>query len=206
MNIKILYMSIFLILITTGLHAQLEDNENEYDKRNVGFAFSMAETGTGLGAYIAWPIFHNTHLGMSLGAYFIRDAGEYPYYDYYYGRYITVGKENNVYLFDFMVTMKRRFFESDLDPSLRPFLVGGVGPYYGMNFPEFDLDPQGNKNYDQYSWALGGFFGMGVDIDASDNYFVSIRFQYRVIPFVEKIGERKNHSMFEIRLEIGSMY
>ncbi len=204
MNIKLLSITTIFIIFTFGLHAQYD--EDEYNMRNAGFAFSMAETGSGIGGYMAWPIMNRTQFGLSLGAYFIRDAGEYSYYNYYTGYPETVGRENNVYLFDFMVSMKRRFFASDLDDSFRPFLAGGVGPYYGMNFPEFDEDPEGNKNYDEYAWAIGGYFGGGVEIDASENYFVSIRFQYRVIPFAEKIGERKNHSMVEIRFEVGNRY
>ena len=112
----------------------------------------------------------------------------------------------DLYLFDFMVNLKRRFFASDMDESLRPFLTAGVGPYYGMNYPEYDRDLEGNPTKDEFAWALGGYIGAGVDINASGTYFVGIRFQYRVIPFTEKIGDRKNHSMVELRFEIGNRY
>ncbi|MFC2089108.1 hypothetical protein ACFLSX_05850 [Calditrichota bacterium] len=201
------YTLILIIVFTISSYAQYESNDDPYHSRYAGFGFTMAETGTGLGGMMAWPIMPSTHLGVSLGVYFLRDKNEFTYYNpYYYGYPQTVNKENNVYLFDFMVSMKRRFFASDLDESFRPFLIGGVGPYYGMNFPEFDRDLQGNKTKDEYAWALGGFFGAGADIDASGTYFVSVRFQYRVIPFAEQIGQRKNHSMFEIRFEVGSRY
>ena len=189
-----------------NLSAQSLDYENEYDKRYLGFSFTMAETGSGIGLLSAWHIFNHTHLGINLGAYFIRDESEFSGIDPYSGYYYTVGKKNNVYLFDFMISMKRRFFASDLDESFRPFLTGGIGPYYGMNFPEFSTDVAGNKTFDQYAWAVGGFIGAGVDVDASTNFFLSIRAQYRFIPFNEQIGERKNHSMFEIRFEFSNRY
>lgn len=199
------YALILIILFTVNSYAQYDD-ENEYHTRYAGFAFTMAETGSGIGGLMAWPIMSNTHLGVSLGAYFLRDEDEFTYYSPYYYYPQTINKENNVYLFDFMVSVKRRFFASDLDESFRPFLVGGLGPYYGMNFPEYDVDLEGNETKNEYAWALGGYFGAGADIDASGNYFLSIRFQYRVIPFVEVIGQRKNHSMFEIRFEVGNRY
>lgn len=206
MKIQYIFIVLLLLSLTFNLSAQSLDIENEYDMRYMGFSFTMAETGSGIGLLLAWPIFNHTHLGANLGAYFLRDENEITYrpYGYYYP--ITVNKENNVYLFDFMVSVKRRFFASDLDESFRPFLTGGVGPYYGMNFPEFPKDIEGNINFDQYAWALGGFIGAGVDIDASTNFFLSIRAQYRIIPFQEYIGERKNHSMFELRFEFSNRY
>ena len=207
MKIRYIFIVLALTLFSLNLYAQPLDNESEYDMRYAGFSFTMAETGSGIGGMMAWPTFKDTHLGISLEGYFLRDSDEYTFYDPYYYTYpITVNKENNVYLLDFMLSLKRRFFASDLDESLRPFLSAGVGPYYGMNFPEYSRDLEGNKTVDQYAWALGGYVGAGVDVDASTNYFISIRAQYRIIPFVEYIGERKNHSMFELRFEIGNRY
>ena len=118
-----------LVFVTTNGIAQDLNYDNEYDMKYAGFSFTMAETGSGIGGLIAWPIFQNTHLGLSLGAYFLRDEDEVTFYDpYYYSYPITLNKENNVYLFDFMVSVKRRFFADDLDASLRPFLTAGVGP------------------------------------------------------------------------------
>jgi len=205
MKSKYLFFLFLLILMSISLNAQSLDYENAYDMQYAGFSFTMAETGSGLGGLMAWPIFKDTHLGINLGAYFLRDENEFTYS--YYGSYpITVNKENNVYLFDFMVSAKRRFFSSDLDESLRPFLTAAIGPYYAMNYPEYSEDLQGNKTFDQFAWTLGGFIGVGIDFDASANYFMSVRAQYRVIPFREIIGERKNHSMFEIRFEIANRY
>ena len=204
MKIKYLFFLFLLISFTINVSAQSLDYENEYDMQYAGFSFTMAETGSGLGGLMAWPIFKDTHLGISLGAYFLRDKNEFTYS--YYNYPITVNKENNVYLFDFMVSVKKRFFSSDLDETLRPFLTGAVGPYYGMNYPEYSEDIQGNKTFDQFAWTLGGFIGAGIDVDASANYFISIRAQYRLIPFQELIGERKNHSMFELRFEIANRY
>ena len=206
MNIKYISLFFLVVLLSININAQSIEYEDEYHQPYMGFSFTMAETGSGIGLLLAWPIFNHTHLGANLGAYFLRDETEFSGINPYTGYYYTVGKENNVYLFDFMVSVKRRFFANDLDESFRPFLTGGVGPYYGMNFPEFGTDIEGNKTFDQYAWALGGFIGAGVDVDASTNFFMSIRAQYRIIPFNELIGERKNHSMFELRFEFSNRY
>jgi len=207
MKIRYIFLLILTLSFSDKLFAQTLEYESEYDMPYMGLSFTMAETGSGLGLLMAWPIFNHTHLGANLGAYFLRDENELTYYDpYYYNTPITVNKENNVYLFDFTVSVKRRFFASDLDDSFRPFLTGGVGPYYGMNYPEYNTDILGNPTFDQFGWALGGFFGAGVDVDASTSFFMSIRAQYRIIPFAKKIGERKNHSMFELRFEFSNRY
>ena len=204
MKIINLLFLVLLLSLSHNLNAQTLEYESEYDMQYAGFSLSMAETGSGLGGLMGWPIMKDTHLAIGLGAYFIRDKNEFTFS--YYSYPITVNKENNVYLFDFMVSVKRRFFSSDLDESLRPFLTAAAGPYYGMNFPEYSSDIEGNKTKDQFAWTLGGYIGAGIDFDASANYFMSIRAQYRIIPFAELIGERKNHSMFELRFEIANRY
>jgi hypothetical protein len=188
-----------ILLITPLVFGQDFDEEIYPEKKQGGFVFSMAETGSGLGGFFAWPIINHFHLGLTLDVFFIRDSKQIDAYNIY-GYPITLNKKNNVYLFDFLVTLKRRFFAQELDDSFRPFLSAAIGPYYGMNFPE-------NKEFpDEYRWALGGYVGSGVDISVDTKLFVSIRAQYRIIPFYKILGERKNHSMFELRFEIGQRF
>ena len=59
--------------------------------------------------------FHSPYYGYSYYDSYYNNSWYDPYY---YSYPITVNKENNVYLFDFMVSIKRRFFASDLDESL----------------------------------------------------------------------------------------
>jgi hypothetical protein len=203
-----LYTLVIISILSTFISSLgAQDFEEEYfvEKKQGGFVFSMAETGSGLGGFFAWPILDNLHLGLTLDVFFIRDSRQLDFYDPFYGP-ISINKENNVYLFDFLVTLKRRFFTQDLEDSFRPFLTGAIGPYYGMNFPEADQDTEGNKLSDEYRWTLGGYVGSGVDISVNTNMFVSIRAQYRIIPFSKTLGERTNHSMFELRFEVGQRF
>ena len=59
-----------------------------------------------------------------------------------------MNKINNVYIFDLQMTLKRRLFAEDLDDSFRPFISGGFGPVFGMNFPEDE------SLKDQYEWSF----------------------------------------------------
>jgi hypothetical protein len=208
---RIFFVITASILITMTASAQMDIPE-EYEvyyqpQKQAGFVFSMEETGSGFGGFIAWPLIKHFHFGFSLDVFFIRDAREFTYYDpYYYGYYYIVNKENNVYLFDLLITIKRRFFAQELDESFRPFISAAVGYIYGMNFPEFSRTIEGIPTSDQFASALGGFFGMGTDISAGSKFYVSVRVQYRIMPFPEIIGERSNHSMFELRLELGRRF
>jgi outer membrane protein W len=107
-----------------------------------------------------------------------------------------------VYLFDAMLTLKKRFFAEDLHESFRPFLSGGIGPVYGMNFPEVD------ELHDQKAFTFGGFIGAGTDISMDNKFFAGIRVQYRFLPFSSPLGygQNKNHSMVELRLELGKRF
>jgi len=192
-----------LLMIPYQISAQ-SDEETQARRNEVGLVFTMAETGSGLGGFIAWPIFGKMHVGFNIDAYFLRDSKQIDFE--YFGTPVSINKQNNVYLFDAMITLKRRFFEDDLDESLRPFISGGIGPFRGMNFPEDDPTPGAEDRKDEYRWTIGGFVGVGVDITVNEKVFVGVRGQYRIIPFTDILGERTNHSMFELRFEIGRRY
>jgi len=177
----------------------LVDDYYNGPKKEAGFVFSMAETGTGFGAFIVWPFSQVYHAGVTFDAFFIRDSRQFEYVDYY-GNFYSINDVNNVYLFDLMITIKRRFFAEDMDDSFRPFLSAGFGPIFGMNFPEVD------ELENQYGWTAAGFVGGGVDISVDVKYIVSIKAQYRIVPFSKILGETSNHSMFELRFELGRRF
>jgi hypothetical protein len=159
----------------------------------------MAETGSGFGGFYSIPFGSIFHVGVTFDAFFLRDSKQIDGIDYY-GRPYSINDENNVYIFDLMLTIKRRLFAEDLHDSFRPFITGGFGPVYGMNFPE-------NGFYkDQYELSFGGFAGAGADISVDKKFFLSIRAQYRVLPFSRPLGETNNHSMFELRMQIGKRF
>lgn len=196
---------LLLIVFSAGAFAQ-DDDYMLPEKRQRGFVFTMAESGSGLGGFYMWPLSSHFHFGATFDAFSLRDANEISFYDYYSGYPITINKQNNVYIFDLFFTVKKRFFAEDMDESFRPFLTAAAGPVFGMNFPEFSQTPTGEKTSDEYRWTLGGYVGGGVDFTVSPNYFLGFRAQYRIMPFTKILGERENHSMFEVRIEIGQRF
>jgi hypothetical protein len=205
----ITFTLLIFFTICSSLQAQDFDSSAETasdTKRQVGLGFAMAESGSSLGLFIAWPLVPDYHFGVGLDAFLLRDSKQLDYYDYYTGIPVSYNKQNNVYLFDLMVTAKRRFFKEALSDDFRPFLSAAVGPIYGMNFPEANITYSGIKKNDEFGWAFGGYFGCGIDFGVRSNNLVTVRAQYRIIPFAEKIGERSNHSMFELRFELAQRF
>jgi hypothetical protein len=205
MKNKIISVIIFAGIIVTNVLSQDDESrygDIKYEKISTegGLVFTMAESGSGGGIFFALPFGSLFHAGIAADAFFIRDSKQIEYVDPYYGGVYQMNKINNVYIFDVQVTIKRRLFAEDLDDSFRPFLSGGFGPVFGMNFPE-DTNLR-----DQYEWSFGGFVGGGVDITFDKKYFFGVRGQYRFIPFSRRLGETKNHTMFELRFEIGRRF
>jgi hypothetical protein len=169
-------------------------------KSEAGLVFTMAETGSGVGAFYAIPFGNIFHVGATLNAYFLRDSKQFDYQDPYTGYIYSINNANNVYIFDAMITLKRRLFSEDLHDSFRPFLAGGFGPVYGFNNPEDD------RLANQEEWSFGGFVGAGADVSVDKKFFLSVRAQYRILPFSHRLGETSNHSMFELRFELGKRF
>ena len=202
---KLFFILLILPMLGFGqISKYLEDDPAPKIKKHRGLAYSLLETGSGLGVFYELPFDHFLHWGLGFDAFMLRDKNQI---DYYYNGYpYTIGKQNNVYLFDLLLTVKKRLFAEDFDDSFRPFLIAGAGPVFGMNFPEFDRDALGQKLEDQYRWTLAGVIGIGLDADVDGKYYFGFRTQYRIMPFSKQLGERKDHSMIDIRLEIGQRF
>ena len=168
-------------------------------KTEVGLVFSMAETGSGFGIFMALPTNIFYHIGITADVYFLRDSKQINYTDYY-GYQRVINKENDVYIFDLMATLKKRLFAEDIHDDFRPFITGGLGPVFGINFPEDDRLPN------QKELTFGGFVGVGADITTSEKFFISVCTQYRIFPFFNPLGEATNHSMFEMQIKIGKRF
>lgn len=201
-TIVTLFLSLF-IFCSLSMAQMVENQESERDN-HIGLIFTMAETGSGVGGFISWPLFGGFHFGFSLDAYFLRDSKQIDFT--YYGNPVSINKQNNVYLFDAMINLKKRLFADELDESLRPFIAGGIGPYYGINYPEYGSTPEGTPTNVEKQLTFGGYAGAGVSINVNENFFINIQGQYRLIPFKNMVGERSNHSMFELRFELGKRY
>jgi len=202
---------IFILIIPLVSFAQFEKYIEKDPEPTVmshrGLAYSLLETGSGLGLFYELPSVNYFHFGLVFDAFMLRDNGQIEYYDPWTNLPRSYGKINNVFLFDFMVTAKKRLFERVLHDSFRPFITAAIGPVYGMNYREFSRNPWTNEKLrDQFGWTLGGLVGAGIDADVDGNYFFGIRVQYRFMPFSKMIGETDDHSMVGLRLEVGQRF
>jgi len=198
------FFLIFLILIPFQIFAQyekyiLKDPEPKVFKQG-GVAFSVVEQGTGIGVFYALPTRGFFHVGAEMDVFLLRDRNQIDLIDPWTGLPITINKENNAYMLDLLITLKKRLFAREIDDTLRPFVMIGTGPVYGINFPE---DP---KRKDEFVFGFSGYLASGVDIALESQYFLGLRLQYRFIKFSDSFAQRTNHSTFDIRLEIGKMF
>ncbi len=177
----------------------LKDPEpTEY--RQAGVAFSVVELGTGIGGFYSIPLPHFFHVGIQADFFLLRDKNQIDLIDPWTGIPVTINKINNAYLSDLTFTLKKRLLAYKIDDSLRPFVAVGGGPMYGINFPE------DKRKRDEFRWAWNVFGAAGVDIAMESQYFLGLRLQYRVIRFFENFTGKKDHSTFDVRIEIGKFF
>ena len=206
-------MKIFLFLlliIPTFSLAQFDDyivdEFNTTHKKLVGGMFGMIEQGAGIGAFYEIPYKNFWHLGGRIDGYMLRDSKQIEYYDYY-GYPISLNKRNNAFLIDLIFTAKNRILPTELDDSIRPFYNFGGGLVYGMNFPEYEIDPEeGYPTGNQYDLTYTIVAGIGVDATINPGSYFGLTLEYRYMKFKKQIGETDNYSTISIRLEIGKRF
>jgi hypothetical protein len=181
----------------------LQDDPEPNTESQWGGAFSVVESGSGLGIFYAKPLKNFYHIGLTFDAFMLRDSKQYEYYSYYYNTYVTGNKQNNVYIFDLLFTVKKRLMAYSIDDQLRPFVALSVGPVFGMNFPE-EYNEDNPKN--EFEWAANAAVATGVDVVLDGNYLIGLRLQYRFMKFTDRLGEQQNHSMFDVRFEFGKLF
>lgn len=204
------FILFFLLLIPLYSFAQYDDLQPKHaDEYGAGITIAMS--GFGLGGFyrIALPNFY--YIGANLDFYMLRDEKEFSYYDPYFGP-IEANKFNRLFLIPLNIEFKKRFFQNSIDEGFRPYVIALSGLTFGMNFPrnnnfEFSLlPPEEQKRFpreNEYRFTFSFAIGAGVDFTTSDNFYFSIRPQYRFNHFAKSIAGKENHSSFEIRLELG---
>jgi hypothetical protein len=202
---------LFLIILPISLFAQFDDMQPKHSDE-YGAGITIAMSGFGLGGFYRFALPNFYYIGAQLDFFMMRDEKEFTYYDYYYGYPIEMNKFNRLFLIPLNLEFKKRFFQNSIDESFRPYLIALSGITFGMNFPrKNDLEysmlppdvqakiPRSNEYRLTYSFAIG----VGVDVTTNENFYFSIRPQYRFNYFPDAIAGKENHSNFEIRLEIG---
>jgi len=201
---KLLFYVVLLVGLVVGKAFPQYEETPVLHKNEYGASFTVAMSGFGIGGFyrIALPKF--IHIGANLDFFIMKGEKEYPFYDPVYNRYIDLNKFNRLFLIPFSIELKERFFANSIEENFRPFLVQGFGFTFAMNFPTKEAQAIENIPHEsEYRFTLGATIGLGVDITTNENYFVSIRPQYRFVYFPDTIAGKKNHSNFEIRIDLG---
>jgi len=206
------YVVLFLMLVLIPLPAfsQLDkylDKDPEPTIMNQwGVAFSVLEGGTGIGGFIetplksfaSLPLGDFVHIGVTADIFFIRDSKEFQYSDGY--NVYVFNRQNNVYMGDLLLTLRKRLFARQLHDSFQPFVMLSAGGIYGVNFPEDKTRPMEQA----FAVTVAGAAGVNAVVDKV--YLFGIRLQYRYMKFDRTVGETKNHSTLDLRLELGRRF
>ncbi|MEJ2543504.1 MAG: hypothetical protein P8Y99_05505 [Calditrichaceae bacterium] len=204
MRLIILLIILSLPLFSFGQYEKyLQESPEPSSESQWGGAFSVVESGSGLGVFYAKPLKNFYHIGVAFDAFMLRDSKQFEYYSYAYQTYLTGNKQNNVYVFDLLFTIKKRLLAHAIDDQFRPFIALNIGPVFGMNFPEATNEA---KVENEFEWAANVALAAGADVALDGNYMLGLRLQYRFMKFTDILGERQNHSMFDVRLEFGKLF
>jgi hypothetical protein len=204
-------VAILVILVfSSSSYSQYEDlppqHLNEYA---MGITLSMS--GFGLGGIYRKAFPNYFHVGLGLDFYMINDENEFTYYNYV-GYPIKINDFNRLFLIPLSAELKRRLFYNDVEDSFRPYIVGLGGITFGLNFPrdndiEFSTLPPAEQERlpreDEFRLSFNLGLGVGIDFTTNENFYLTVRPQYRFIYFPKAIAGKTNHSNFEIRVELG---
>jgi outer membrane protein W len=87
------------------------------------------------------------------------------------------------------------FYPFAIDSSLRPYIGGGIGPYWGVESISEEYYSGEFEPIDvNILIALGRFIGGGVDLFLGKHFGFNIDFRYQKVIFHKQIGGMRNHS------------
>jgi len=159
-----------------------------------GFSVVIGMDGFGFGAAYR----------KALPGYFYLGAIDDPYY----GAYITINKESQLFFLPVNVELKRQLFAEVIEENFQPHLFAQAGAIFGVNLPEKRFYESRNIPVPPKEFKVSYNFviGIGADIISRQSAYLTIRPQFRYVYFPQAIAGQKDHSAFEISLEFGKRY
>ena len=200
---------LLVFILFLGLTAQ---NNRDYQGKQYGFGFSLAESGAAVSGYYRLPITTNWVAGLVAEYHIMRDEKQIDVPNPYNPDYTqSYNKKNNLYFFSLYGEIKKRFLGDLVDSGMRPFWVIGGGAVYALNFPEkrIEYDELTDNYYavqppDEFELGIQALLGFGIDISAGKDFTLSIRPQYKVVYFGNPVADKYDHSTVEVRFEFGA--
>lgn len=207
MNKMTAVLAVLLVLILG--HTPLPAQETEVEappshKNERGFSFSLSSSGLGIGGFYRLALPAYTHLGFDLEFFAVRDDKEFEFVDPFTGTAFKINDANRLFLIPAAVELKKRLFANSIEDNFRPHVMLQAGAIYGMNFPQDVLiNGETIRPKNQFEFTFDVLVGFGVDFSTRANFFATVRPQYRFVYFANEIAGKTNHSVFEIKFEIG---
>ncbi len=207
------YLPVVALLVVTlcmgPVFGQIEYEEFDtpvIHKNERAFTFSLATNGLAIGGLYRKALPGYFQAGLSLEFLILRDDKEFETFDPFFGTPIKINDVNQLYMIPLNLELKKRLFAQDIENNFRPHAMLQVGAIYGMNFPrEFTLNGVQQKRDNQFSFTTNIVIGFGADISTKENFFFTIRPQYRITAFTSPIAGSANHNAFEIKFEVGGL-
>jgi len=172
-----------------------------YKGKEGEFFISATMTGAGIGFKLRKSIINDvTLLTLDFQIGGARGEKEAVYYYPYYG-YVKTGRNFFTFFIPFYIGLQRRLFKEDIESNFRPFIIGEIGPVFGVSFPtthSFGTNLKKGRGQP----TVGGFFGIGIEFGPEEegNSAYSFSAGYRILAFLDKLGEKKDYSSFALRL------
>ncbi|MFC1477525.1 hypothetical protein ACFL6L_03555 [candidate division KSB1 bacterium] len=202
MKIKIFVMILTACFLFSAVAAGQGIRPGEVEKvkapRMADFFVNLSSTGTGIGLKVHYQTAdRDTRISLGVQLSGIRGEDDYTYFDYYT---YTYRKKSSFFTLVMPVTaaVKRRIWRESIEDNFRPFLIAEAGPAYGISFPtRYKFSKNFNKGKGQVT--LGAFLGFGVDFGSQAERTYGVTLGYSIMPFAEKLGEKKKYKGFVIR-------
>ena len=200
----------FLLGGLTQLPAQVfvEEKSKPTPADQRGFSVVIGMDGFGFGAAYRKALPGYFYLGAIADFFIVRGEREISVYDPYYGAYITINKESQLFFLPVNVELKRQLFAEVIEENFQPHLFAQAGAIFGLNIPEKrfyelrDIPVPPREFKVSYNFVIG----IGADIISKQSAYLTIRPQFRYVYFPQAIAGQKDHSAFEISLEFGKRY
>ncbi len=188
-----------------GAQIFVEDENPPTHNNQSGMTVVLSMSGFGIGGFyrLALPDFIN--VGANAEFFIMRGDREYQYIDPYYGFAYSFNRYSQLFFIPVNLEVKKRLFAHTIEDNFRPHLIFQAGAIVGINVPDkryYEFFRLGDPKT-EYGVTYNLVAGFGVEFISRENYFVSIRPQYRYAIFPKEIAFKKNHSAFEINIEFG---
>ena len=179
---------IFFLLSPFFLNAQKigdmapEKPPGEFPPNAWGVDLLFSDGGFGIGTFLRRSLSRKVTGFVDISFSESKNEREFEYYDYW-GRPITVGKENRVFIMPLTFGFQYRLFEKDLTDNLRPYLNGGIGPSFAVSTP-YEIEFFKSFNYAKLHLGIGGYVGFGADFGLNKTNLLGLSLRYQYTKFV----------------------